>query len=140
MTLDPNADESYDTLGIIQVFAGRPEEGIKLIEKAMRLNPRYPPMYIFHLSIAYRVAERYAEALAPGKKAVALTPNFGPAHWNLTVIYSELGRLEEARAELAEVLQLQPAMSLEWVRKNLPFKDPVVLERQLAALRKAGLK
>lgn len=124
----------------MQVFAGRPEEGIKLIEKAMRLNPRYPPLYVFHLSMAYRVAERYTEALAPGKRVAALMPDFGPAHWNLTVIYSELGRLEEARAELAEVLRLQPAMSLEWVRQNLPYKDPVVLERQLAALRKAGLK
>jgi TolB-like protein/Tfp pilus assembly protein PilF len=140
VTLDPNADESYDTLGAVQFFVGRPEEGIKLIEKAMRLNPRYPPLYIFHLSCAYRVAERYVEALKLGKKAAALMPDFGPAHWNLTVIYSELDRLEEARAELAEVLRLQPAMSLEWVRQNLPYKDPVVLERHLAALRKAGLK
>ena len=101
VTLDPNEAESYDTLGMMQVFAGRPEEGIKLIEKAMRLNPRYPPVYVFHLSCAYRVAERYAEALAPGKRAAALTPNSGYVHWNLTVIYSELGRLEEARAELA---------------------------------------
>jgi adenylate cyclase len=126
--------------GIIQVFAGRPEEGIKLMEKAMRLNPRYPPQYVFHLSVAYRVAERYAEALESGKRAAALTPNAGYVHWNLAVIYIELGREEEARAELAEMLRLAPSMSLEWVRQNLPFKDPAVLERHLAALRKVGLK
>ena len=31
-------------LGNILDFAGQTEEGIELIEKAMRLNPRYPPI------------------------------------------------------------------------------------------------
>ncbi len=41
------------TLGNILVFAGRPEEAIELIEKAMRLNPRYPPSYLRRLGFAY---------------------------------------------------------------------------------------
>jgi adenylate cyclase len=136
ITLDPNDADSYMELGGILAFAGRPEEGIGLVEKAMRLNPHYPDVYVFQLSIAYRLAERYEEALAPGKRFLTLNPNFGPAHFNLAVIYSELGREEEARAE---VLRAGP-ISLEWVRQNVPFKDPAVLERHLAALRKAGLK
>jgi adenylate cyclase len=136
ITLDPNDADSYIELGGILAFAGRPEEGIGLVEKAMRLNPRYPAVYVFQLSIAYRLAGRYEEALAPGKRFLTLNPNFAPAHFNLAVIYSELGREEEARAE---VLRAGP-ISLEWVRQNVPFKDPVVLERHLAALRRAGLK
>ena len=56
------------------------------------------------------------------------------------VKYSELDREEEARAEVAEVLRINPKYSLEGVRQRLPFKDPVQLECILAALRKAGLK
>ena len=52
----------------------------------------------------------------------------------------ELGRLEEARAEVAEALRLIPNASLERMKQNLPFKDPAALEHFLAALRKAGLK
>jgi hypothetical protein len=61
-------------------------------------------------------------------------------HFNLAVIYSELGREEEAQAEVAEMLRISPTFSLETVRQNIPFKDPAALERHLAALRKAGLK
>ena len=110
-----------------------------MIEKAIRLNPRYPPNYVFQLSVAYRMAGRYQEALEPGKRFLALVSNSGPGHFNLAVIYSELGQEAEAKAEVTEMLRLGP-ISLEWVKQTVPFKDPAVLERHLAALRKAGLK
>jgi len=56
------------------------------------------------------------------------------------VVYSELGQAAEARAEAAEVLRLNPQFSLAVHRQRLPIKDPAVLERHLAALRKAGMK
>ena len=83
---------------------------------------------------------QYEEALVPLKKVLALNPNSGAAHRMLAVCYAELGRLDEARAEVAEVLRLNPNYSLEWVRQNMPYKDPADLERWIAALRKAGLK
>ena len=106
----------------------------------MRLNPRYPPTYVFTLSVAYRMAGRYEEALVPGKKVAALLPNWVPAHVNLAFIYSELGRLEEARAEVEELRRLNPNASLELFKQTLPYKDPAVVERHVEALRKAGLK
>ena len=105
----------------------------------MRLNPGYPSTYVFNLSFAYRVAGRYQEALEPGKRFLALVSNSGIGHFNLAVIYSELGREVEAKAEVTEMLRLGP-ISLEWVKQTVPFKDPAVMERHLAALRKAGLK
>jgi tetratricopeptide (TPR) repeat protein len=62
----------------------------------MRLNPHYPVSYLLNLSVAYREAGRYEEALAPGKRFLTLNPNSVPAHYNLAVIYSELGREAEA--------------------------------------------
>lgn len=58
----------------------------------------------------------------------------------LAVVYSELGQAAEARTEAAEVLRLNPNFLLEIHRQRMPIKDPTVLERHLAALRKAGLK
>jgi hypothetical protein len=63
-----------------------------------------------------------------------------PGHLMLAAVYSELGKEAEAQAEVAEVLRLNPKFSLEVHRQRMPIKDPVVLERQIAALRKAGLK
>jgi hypothetical protein len=58
----------------------------------------------------------------------------------LAAVYSELGQAVEARAEAAEVLRLNPQFSLEVHRQRMPIKDPALLERHIAALRKAGLK
>jgi adenylate cyclase len=140
IALDPNNAEGYMNLGSILSSAGRPEEGIELTEKAMRLNPHYPPVYLHNLGIAYLTAGRCEEALVPLKKVLTLNPNFGPAHLHLALCYAELGRLEEARAEMAEVLRVNPNASLEVFKQIAPYKDPADLECFLDGLRKAGLK
>jgi adenylate cyclase len=138
--LDPNNDVVYWNLGNILVMAGRPEEGIEMIQRGMRRNPQYSSSDLLQLGFAYNVAGQYEEALIPLKKVLALNPNSGAAHRILAACYAELGRLEEARAEIAEVLRLNPSYSLEGLRQTMPFKDPADLERHLAALRKAGLR
>jgi adenylate cyclase len=140
LALDPNNAETLTNVGQILAFSGQPEEGIRVVEKAMRLNPRYPPMYVLQLSLAYRMAGRYEEALAPGEKFLALAPNSTPAHFNLAVIYSELGMEEKARSVVADWQRIAPNVSVAAFRQFLPFKNPVDLERHLDALRKAGLK
>ncbi len=140
IALDPNAADGYVNLANILAFTGRPKESIGLIEKAMRLNPRAPAWYLLSLGFAYRVAGRYEEAITLLKRVLTLDPEHVPAHFSLAICYAELGQQEEAQAEAAAVLKLNPQYSLEVWKQKLPFKDPAVLERQLAALRKAGLK
>src|SRR5881296_758028 len=41
IVLDPNAALSYAALAEVLNFAGRPEETLKVVAQAMRLNPRY---------------------------------------------------------------------------------------------------
>ena len=56
------------------------------------------------------------------------------------VSFSRQMGVDEARAEAAEVLRLNPKFSLEVHKERVPIKDPGMLERHIAALRKAGLK
>jgi adenylate cyclase len=96
-----------------------------------------------HLSwvgVAYYLAGRPEEAIALLKQYLSRYPNILGAHLTLTAVYSELGKEAEARAEAAEVLRLNPRFSLEVHEERVPIKDPAVLERHIAALRKAGLK
>ncbi|NOT55355.1 MAG: hypothetical protein HOP18_12175 [Deltaproteobacteria bacterium] len=67
-------------------------------------------------------------------------PNILHIRLMLAAVYSELGQATEVRAEVAEVLRLNPKFSLEVHKQRMPIKDPAVLERHIAALRKAGLK
>ena len=86
------------------------------------------------------MAGRPEEAIAPLKQYLSHYPNILGAHLTLAAVYSELGREAEARAEAAEVLRINPQFSLEVYKERVPIKDPVALERHVAALRKAGLK
>ena len=46
---------------------------------------------------------------------------------------------EDAKAEAAEVLRIDPKFSLESYRKGRLYKNPEDLDRVIDALRKAGL-
>jgi adenylate cyclase len=140
VALNPNNADGYMFLGNLLAWAERQEEGISLIEKAMRLNPRYPVWYLERLGAAYRAAGRCEEAIVQMKRVVTLKPNNPPAHFVMAICYVELGRQVEAEAEAAEVLRINPNFSLEVFKQMIPIKDPVLLERTLAAARKAGLK
>ena len=120
-------------------FAGRPEETIANAEQAFRLSPR-SFHYLGPLGNAYRLTRRYEEAIATYQKILAVMPHHPGAHLGLAVVYSELGREEEARAEAIAALQINPQFSLDAFRQRLPYKDPAELERYLVALSKAGVK
>lgn len=140
VALNPNDADSYALLGNILTFAERPEEALEVTEKAMRLNPHYPVFYLYNLGHAYHHMGRHEEAIAAQKRALTRNPDFMPAHFQLASIFSELGREDEARAEVAEILRINPNFTLEGARQKVPHKDQALLERSLEALRKAGLK
>ncbi|NOT58373.1 MAG: tetratricopeptide repeat protein, partial [Deltaproteobacteria bacterium] len=140
VTLAPSDADSLMYLGSILIFAGEPNRAIGLIEQAMRLNPRHPPAYLVSLAIAYRVMGRCEEALVPLQRAAALAPHFLQTRANLAMCYAELDRIPEAQAEVAELGRINPNFSLAWVTQRVPFKDPAIIERMVAAFRKAGLK
>jgi tetratricopeptide (TPR) repeat protein len=77
----------------------------------------------------------YDQAIVALKQSAGRNPNHPYVHLNLAVVYSELGRSEEARAEWAEAQRLNPGMSMETVRRMGFFKDPAVTERYITALR-----
>ncbi len=139
IALDPNFAEGYARLGQILTLAGRPQEGIDLVKKAMRLDPHYPPTYLNYLGRACFAMGKHEEAIAALKESLTRDPDFLYARLVLAVVYNELGRDEEAQAEVAETLRISPRASMEGQRERMPFKDQAVLERFIDGLRKAGL-
>jgi adenylate cyclase len=62
-----------------------------------------------------------------------------PTHVRLAACYAALGREEEAHAEAAEVLRLNPKFSVKGQAKRIQTVDKAAKERYIDALRKAGL-
>jgi adenylate cyclase len=118
IALDPNDADSYARQAEVLLYAGRPEDALRLVEQAMRLNPRYSPLYPFELGWAYRMTGRYAEAVAALKEAINRSPNFLGAYLNLTASYlqqwgwqqsPDSQTLEQALAAAQRVLALNDA-------------------------------
>ena len=83
---------------------------------------------------------RTDEAIAIQKRVITRNPDDLSARICLAACYGNLGRVEEARAEVTEVLRLSPNFSLEMGRQNFPHNDLAGAAGMLEGLRKAGLK
>jgi adenylate cyclase len=136
VALNPSAADAHMKLGHTLRFAGRYEESIPEYKTAIRLNPIPPNNYMFGLGKSYAMTGQYEEAIKWGKKAVLQKPNNFLANIILTEIYGLSGRYEEARAQAAEVLRIQPKFSLEKWAKRAKGVDK---EKTIDALRKAGI-
>jgi adenylate cyclase len=146
LALGPTNAQAHVLQAVRMHHVGRFDDAIELVKKAMRLHPYYPAYYLQWLGAAYRMTGRYEDALQIYKKLLDRA-NKGEfpsleAHVFLADVYAELERVEEAQTHAAEVLKLNPGLSLAEISSNIStytFKDPIHLERRLNALRKAGI-
>jgi len=140
IALDPTNATGYAFLAEALSWVGRPEEAVGMAEQALRRKPLAADQHLSSVGTAYYLAGQPEEAIAPLKQYLARYPNQLGPHLTLAAVYSKLGREAEARAEAAEVLRINSKFSLEVHKERVPIKDPAMLERHIAALRKAGLK
>ena len=145
ISLDPNFRPGYAQLARSMYHMGEFEESITLMKKAMRLSPYYyPAWYLRVLGNAYFFTKRYDEAIAAYNQYIDRCRRGECATWRalseLARVNAELGKLEEARAYMAEALEINPKLSLAFYKRRNRFKDPAHLRRVLDALSKAGLK
>ena len=140
--LNPNLANAYGALGQTLALAGEYEAAVTHINKALRLSPHDPfVVYWFgHLGVAAFADERYEDACYWGRKTIQQNPNFPGGHRLVAASCGQLGRTQEAAHELKELLLLMPGMAADDVRKQVPFKRPIDMERYIDGLRKAGLK
>jgi len=135
--LNPSAAVGYWCLGRSLSYLGRPDEGVGLIEKAIRLSPHDPVMheFLFDLGVAHFLAERYEQAIVWERKSLRARPDQPGVYRVLAASYGHLGRIEEARAALDGMNELAPDFSLQALRVHVPS---AVVERYLEGWRKAG--
>ena len=142
--LGPNNAEIHSLLAMTMFQVGRFEEAIVLSERAMRLSPFYPSWYLLPLGAANLFLGQYEKAIEAFKKCLERAKKEGGAiliftRCYLAAAYIELGREEEARSQVGEILKINPKFSMKWVRKASFWKDPAQLHRFLDDLRKAGV-
>jgi TolB-like protein len=142
LTLNPNSAAAHAHLSRSFAFAGRDREAIEHGEQAIRLSPLDPEMALFlgGFAIAHFSAGRYTQAADYATQAARRRPGFHGVLRTRCASLAEAGQIDEARSSLAALLREQPELSIEWIRANVPYQTPALMEHYLAALRKAGLQ
>ena len=146
LSRDPKNAELLLWLSVALTSEGKYEEALSMVKKAIsfkKMSPSFTPDADFYcfLGVPYLMMSQYEEAIAAGKKTISLWPEHVYGHILLTAAYNMSGGMEDARAEAAEVLKINPKITLEDIAKNgyLIYRK-ADKERFINALRKAGLK
>jgi adenylate cyclase len=137
--LNPSAAFAYWLLGMTITSMDQPNDGIDLVEKAIRLSPHDPLMHqmLQNLGVAHLMAGHYEQAATCAKRVLDLRPDQPHAYRLLAASYGHLGRNEEALSALNAMHQLQPGFSVEHLRL---LNRPALVDRLLDGWRKAGWK
>jgi adenylate cyclase len=140
VALGPSDAESHAQLGNVLNWTGQAEEAIPHLERAIRLNPHYPFYYLFYLGHSHYLLGNREQAIELMEHVVTRAPYFLPVRRHLAVLYEEVGRSEDAKAQTREVLRIFPGASIEDERARCFYRwEPALMERFFDGLRKSDM-
>jgi len=111
LSISPNSANLNLLFGNTLSIAGKHEEAIGRVKKAMRLNPHHQPAYFGILGICYFRAGMDEKAIEYLERNVHLSPQTLRPWLELAGIYAQLGRDEEAKKTVKEVRRIAPDYS-----------------------------
>jgi len=131
---NPNDADILSEYGNILAMAGRPEDGLQHIKKAMRLNPYHPEWYSWNLGTAYFASGQYEDVIAV---LSPLTIDALQIYALLAASYAHLNQSDNAQAEIVKMQRIEPNISLN--RPELGYRTMINRQDYIDGLRKAGL-
>jgi TolB-like protein/Flp pilus assembly protein TadD len=142
LVLNPNSSASWNASGWVHMYLGEYASAIEHFERAMRLSPLDPLTYFAStgMAFAHAFAGRYDEAISWATKALHEQPNWATALRVAAMANALSDRMVEARAAMACLREVDPALRLGNVdRVAPPLRRAEDRVRFLESLRKAGL-
>lgn len=140
LAISPSSALAYILGSVLLGWDGEAERAIEWSEQGMRLSPfdSWTWAAFDAQAMSHLLRGRYEEACCAAYKSVQANPAHSITYVQLAAALAKLGRLGEARAAAARVLELQPAFrySRQFAGVNCA---PALAEALGGALRDAGL-
>ncbi|MGH9388990.1 MAG: tetratricopeptide repeat protein, partial [Vicinamibacteria bacterium] len=107
LSLDERNPQAYTLLGEVHASLGKPAEALPYFEKALEIQPKLTQN---RLNLAGSLVEvkQYGRAEQLLNDILRDFPRFPLAHFNLGLLYEELGRPEDARSAYAAEVSAYP--------------------------------
>jgi adenylate cyclase len=140
--INPHYAIAHLHMGAAILYSGRSEEGIHHIETAIRLSPNdlYMGPFLSRLAQAYLALKEYEKAVEYSREALCHKMVQWPVNAYEVSALGHLGRREEAREALGELLRRKPDLKVSHLKEGFALIAPDNIEDFFDGLRKAGLK
>ncbi len=142
ISINPNYARGHYGLGwAYQYGAGQSEQALPHLDTALRLSPRDPWRWLTLMvkGMALRALGRHDEAIAHCRQACQLPGIPFLPYMFFAAALAEGGRKSEAQAAVEKAMQLQPALSISFIRGNFFGAHETYLKSLFDSLRKAGV-
>ena len=136
LNANPNDAQLLVEYGRHLMYADRPEDGIRTIREAMRLNPFHPSWYWSMVGRCLHTLGRFDEAVEAFRRMEE--PPFY-VHAYLASCLKMLGDENGAARERAALYDKRPDFSLEAFQRIFPYRNRGTAERFFETFRAAGL-
>ncbi len=138
LRINPNFAMAHGFMGGIQAIRGDFASAREHFDLASRLSPRDPSAGMWRIlyNIGLYGAERYDDVVRGADEAIRSNPDHPALYRQRAAALAMLGRDDEARDDIKQVLRLIPDNTIKRVRE-MPFWPDI--EPFLDGLRKAGL-
>jgi len=142
IAINPNYARGHYGLGWAYDYgAGQAEQGLPHYDTALRLSPRDPMRWLTLLmkGSALRFLGHHDEAIANCRQACQLPDSGFLPQINLAAALAEDGQKREAQATIEKAMQLEPALSISFLRSNYIGMHETYSKSLFDSLRKAGV-
>ena len=141
LELDVNLAVAWQRSGWVRGYAGDSDGAIESLNKAIRLNPLDPRVFLTQSAMAFAhfIAGRDDEAARWAAMALRVKPNWLPA-LRMTIASNAMrGQAEQAKRALNAYLAIDPKVTITKLCEYYPFRRKADRQRLIAGMRKAGV-
>ncbi|MBY3064196.1 adenylate/guanylate cyclase domain-containing protein [Rhizobium laguerreae] len=133
--------EAHMALAYVQLFSGSHAEAGAAVDTALRHDPNLSAINRYTAGLVFYLQRDYTKAIDSFERARDGSPGNGDFVTPLAMAYVRAGRLDDARATVAEGLRLLAGRDslADWRLSNAHFRNEQDLAFILDALREAGL-
>ncbi|MDU8945590.1 winged helix-turn-helix domain-containing tetratricopeptide repeat protein [Ovoidimarina sediminis] len=141
LAINPNLASAYGFKATAHGCKGEYDATLAAFDRAMALSPADPTrtLWMSGKGIALILARKFEAAIDNTDRMLQVDPDYGPALRQRVSALAHLGRMDEARVALDQLLARMPHLTIERLEKMIPIVPDANQQLWLEGLRMAGL-